>query len=408
VPTLNPYLSDADFTLYHGDALEVLRELPSESVDCVVTSPPYWGLRDYSAEGQLGLEPTPEEYVERMVEVFRDVRRVLAVHGTCWVNLGDSYAGGGAAGTRPDPTAKQMTNAGSAALVGKPNPVPAGLKPKDLCGIPWRLAFALQADGWYLRSDIVWSKPNPMPESVTDRPTKAHEYVFLLTKQPRYFFDQEAVREPHTRLWDANNGGSMATTRHHDAHIGGSNRHERPYPEPHPAGRNIRSVWEIATQRFSEAHFATFPQALVERCILAGTSEKGDCPECGAPWVREVERTKYEPEVMAVGVRAVDESRGDKTRKLSGAAFNASVKVLGETWRPSCECGPYWEKDGERTHTHPPQPIPATVLDPFMGSGTVALVARRLGRRSVGIELNDDYCKMAAKRLQQLSLLTEA
>jgi DNA modification methylase len=230
--------------ILHGNCRQVLPTLPPESVQCCVTSPPYWGLRDYGVDGQLGLEPTPDEYVANMVAVFSEVARVLRDDGTLWLNLGDSYASGskGSGG----PNEKQDSNAGSYYDIRKFN---HGLKPKDLCGIPWRVAFALQADGWYLRSDIIWHKPNPMPESVTDRPTKAHEYLFLLSKQERYFYDAEAIREDKSR----HGGGQLGS----------------------PDFRNKRTVWTIPSQPYSEAHFATFPEDLVKPCILAG-SRLGD------------------------------------------------------------------------------------------------------------------------------------
>ena len=225
-----------------GDVLEQLKSLPDESVNCVVTSPPYWGLRDYGQEGQLGLEPTPEEYVSKMVEVFREVRRVLTTDGTCWLNIGDSYFSS-TKGTQ-------------------------GAKPKDLVGIPWRLAFALQADGWCLRQDIIWAKPNPMPESVTDRCTKSHEYVFLLSKSSSYYYDNQAIKEVGT--------GKSGTwsKKTHEARIGhGAFRKE--YTPPADGLRNKRDVWFIPTKPFNGAHFAVMPEALVEPCILAG------CPEGG-------------------------------------------------------------------------------------------------------------------------------
>ena len=351
-----------------GDCRQVLDTLPEASVHCVVTSPPYWGLRDYGTgtwvggdqrmecpechgatetpesaardeacprcsgmgtihcdhvqrsnkhggtsnrpgleaqtyeyrdtcgkcgatrvDRQLGLEPTPEEYVANMVDVFRKVRRVLRDDGTLWLNLGDSYASDmkGSGG----PTPKQASNSGS---FYQPIRLQHGLKPKDLVGIPWRVAFALQADGWYLRSDIIWAKPNPMPESVTDRPTKSHEYMFLLSKSPRYFFDQEAVREAQE--------GDGGRTRQ-DAEVS--------------AGRNIRTVWTIATKPYPGAHFAVFPPALVEPCVKAG------CPEGGV------------------------------------------------------------------------------VLDPFAGSGTVGMVANKLSRRAVLIDLNPEYADQIDERTAQ-------
>lgn len=317
-----------------GDVFEKLKEMPSESVDCVITSPPYWGLRDYGVEGQLGLEKTPEEYVAKMVEIFHEVARVLKKTGTLWLNLGDSYAGSGR-GRDADGTwnpgkggSKQETNHG--AIVGrnvnakslsknlisegaignawvKP---PAGYKAKDLIGIPWRVAFALQADGWYLRQDIIWAKPNPMPESVTDRCTKSHEYIFLMAKSPKYHFDNEAIRE-EPKPW--NNGRMSAPKLGPDRPRLGYQQNKKKYEVI--KGANRRSVWTITTKPFKDAHFATFPEDLIVPMIKAG------CPRGG------------------------------------------------------------------------------TVLDPFMGSGTTAVVAKKLGRDSIGIELNPAYVEMAKKRV---------
>jgi DNA modification methylase len=230
-----------DFQIINGDALQSLQAMPDGSVDCIVTSPPYWGQRDYGHEGQVGLEPSPEAYVAGIVAVFREVRRVLKPEGTLWLNLGDSYATGTTA------PRKQSTNPG----VGSNRPeaqnsvprcgTPQGMKTKDLIGIPWMVAFALRSDGWYLRQDIIWQKPNTTPESVTDRCTKAHEYLFLMAKSPRYQFDGVAIRE------DAVDGMK----------------------------RNRRDVWSIPTKGFPGAHFAVMPEALVEPCLLAG------CPEGG-------------------------------------------------------------------------------------------------------------------------------
>lgn len=363
---MTPYYSDAWLTIHAGDCREVMATMPAESVHCVVTSPPYWGLRDYGMatweggdegcahrvggqvqdskwagaittgqrpgadasrcrqcgairqDAQLGLEATPEAYVASMVEVFREVRRVLRSDGSAWLNLGDSYAtmrndheGGGFSkpGTRPGTAPKRGWHGG-------PN-----LKAKDLVGIPWRVAFALQADGWYLRSDIIWSKPNPMPESVTDRPTKSHEYLFLLTKSPRYYFDADAVREAGQE-WSGRAGtfarnGSVST---HVIPGQSAAEHRADRDDRVPAGRNIRSVWTIATRPYPGAHFAVFPPALVEPCIKAG------CPERGV------------------------------------------------------------------------------VLDPFAGSGTVGMVAQRLSRRAVLIDLNPEYLAQQLRRNADLPL----
>lgn len=291
-----------------GDCRERLRELPDASVHCCVTSPPYFGLRDYGVDGQIGLEDTPDAFVAELVAVFREVRRVLRDDGTLWCNLGDSYAattkGAGGVG-------KQHSNAGSV-MGDRSWRIPVGLKSKDLIGIPWRVAFALQADGWWLRQDIIWHKPNPMPESVTDRCTKSHEYIFLLTKSATYHYDAAAIAEAaNTDIQErkrANGVGSEAQgkrsgTGNLTANCGVSET------------RNRRSVWTVATQPFSEAHFATFPPALIEPCILAG------CPVGG------------------------------------------------------------------------------TVLDPFGGAGTTGLVADRLGRNAILIELNPAYAAMAKSRV---------
>jgi len=264
-------------TLLVGDSLEMLQGLPDRSVQCCVTSPPYWGLRDYGHEGQIGLEPTPEAYVAKMVEVFREVRRVLREDGTLWLNLGDSYARQAGDDSKKDPTSQAtgFANVIAAGCAKKGNNIPPpGLKPKDLIGIPWRVAFALQADGWWLRQDIIWAKPNPMPESVTDRCTKAHEYVFLLTKSERYFYDADAVSEAVA----ASSVERLSQTTL--AIQGGSDRVPGKTNGPMKAvggtsTRNRRSVWTITTKPYSEAHFATFPPELPRLCILAG-SKLGD------------------------------------------------------------------------------------------------------------------------------------
>lgn len=414
-----------------GDVRERLRELPDESVHCVVTSPPYWGLRDYGTatweggdagcdhdqrrrerdpnsksatnagasrdglagkeccrkcgarrvDSQLGLEPTPEEHVRVMVEVFREVRRVMRRDATLWCNYGDVYFNGGGekhdgghdyvdGGTKKLMAAKGMT-------IPRTGPI-SGLKPKDLVGMPWRLAFALQADGWWLRSDIIWAKPNPMPESVTDRPTKSHEHLFLLAKAERYYYDADAVRE-------ADVGALRPRT-----FVGNGKRPDERKAEGsggcaggNPAGRNLRDVWTIPTAPFPGAHFATFPQALVEPCIKAGTSEHGCCSKCGAPWVREREDDTGGAKGHAWLDHANDAERGGfKTASSKGYRRGSTVG-----WSPGCDCAA--------------AVVPCTVLDPFAGAGTVGLVADKLGRDSILIELNPLYAEMARKRIYE-------
>ena len=333
-----------------GDALTRLKELPDESVNCCVTSPPYWGLRDYGVAGQIGLESTPYEYVEIMVGIFDEVRRVLRDDGTLWLNLGDSYATG--AGSARSPGGKCFGKQNEAVDAGsfprsQPNRMPiAGLKPKDLIGIPWRVAFALQAAGWWLRSDIIWAKPNCMPESVQDRPTRSHEYIFLLSKSERYYYDAAAIREPfqtdprenypaRAKITGRENQEAAAARGndrgktggfppradkqrgHSRRHAGFNDRWDKMEREEQVAnGRNKRDVWTISPQPFPEAHFATFPEALIVPCIMAG------CPAGGV------------------------------------------------------------------------------VLDPFMGAGTTALVSVKAGRQFIGIELNPAYAKIAMERIQ--------
>ena len=256
----------ARWCVVEGDALASLHGLPDASAQCCVTSPPYWGLRDYGAEGQIGQEATPEEYVARLVAVFREVRRVLADDGVLWLNLGDSYAANGVSGLALKGASSTLAGTANHAHSARRKTVPCGMKPKDLVGIPWMVAFALRADGWYLRSEVIWSKPNPMPESVTDRPTKAHEQVFLLTKSARYFYDAKAIREaatdPQTHAGKRQN--QAATGAGFEIRGGLTNQAPRDT-------RNARSVWAITPEPCALAHFATMPPELARRCILAGS-----------------------------------------------------------------------------------------------------------------------------------------
>jgi len=266
------YIIVNSFSLLLGNCLDVLATLPDESVQCCVTSPPYWGLRDYGIDGQLGLEETPDAYVAKMVAVFREVRRVLRDDGTLWLNLGDSYAGSGKGrntdGTRTDFSGLSGASGGCTEGTQPIYKDIPGLKSKDLVGIPWRVAFALQADGWWLRQDIIWHKPNPMPESVTDRCTKAHEYIFLLTKSARYYYDNEAVKEESVYPEDNRKSRVNENAKDFQRELGNRlEKGDKTYPY-----RNRRSVWTVTTKPFKGAHFATFPPDLIEPCILAGSA----------------------------------------------------------------------------------------------------------------------------------------
>jgi DNA modification methylase len=281
---------------------------------------------------------------------------------------------------------------------------PSWLKPKDLVGMPWRVAFALQADGWYLRSDIIWSKPNPMPESVTDRPTKSHEYIFLLTKKPRYYYDADAVREPQDTIgkmpfYDPKNIPKPFFKEDVGVGVAGKSRWDKPTGEDkapfgyehallNPAGRNRRTVWEIATQPFPGSHFATFPEALVEPCIKAGTSERGCCSVCGAPWKRVVEASEEYKKLL--GSRIIDETYVGGTLARGKTFTSKTPKITSDyitiRWQPSCSCNA--------------DTVPCVVLDPFGGSGTVGKVARDLNRKAILIELNAEYIKIARERLR--------
>ena len=252
-----------------GDNRQALKELPDASVQTVVTSPPYWGLRDYGHDNQIGLEQSPDDFIEQLCIVFDEVWRVLKDDGTIWVNLGDSYAG---SGKGPAGNLAKDTAAGEARHLEKKHSaiVPEGLKPKDLVGIPWRFAFAMQARGWYLRSDIIWHKPNPMPESVTDRPTKSHEYIFLMTKAPRYYYDHEAIKED--AIWAEEKRAGKGRL-----HYDGKRQGEKGTGQENFVSivdkKNKRSVWQVNVKGYKEAHFATYPTELIEPCILAGSKE---------------------------------------------------------------------------------------------------------------------------------------
>jgi len=469
---MEPYHDANGLTIFCGDARDVLRGLPERSVHCCVTSPPYWGLRTYLADDdpnkalELGLEPTPDLYVEHLVEVFRGVWRVLRDDGTVFLNLGDSYASSGVPGPVSDRCGLQHGHGANPKMIGQDYgraPTPPGLKPKDLCGIPWRVAFALQADGWYLRSHIPWIKTAGMPESAQDRPGSAVETWLLLAKSPRYYWDMEAVRRPGRAQnhHDATGTGYAAPgqspqrgnrkpkasetfrregSKRAEVFPGqryGTHRPNREDTVPNPAGRQMRNCdlfidsldamieqthayltylhrirnegglllsedeEPLAILRnpkgFKDAHFATFCEELIVPLIAASSSEKGVCPTCGAPWVRVVERESNWQERKTRGAWAGNVGVSPTYQNNvhgEGMSHDLGGAVQTTGWRPTCDCG------GD--------PAPAVVLDPFFGSGTVGLVANRLGRRCIGIDLKPEYCDMAVVRNRQPSLLLAA
>ena len=389
-----------------GDALSVLRTMPTASVHCIITSPPYWGLRNYKVDGQYGAELTVAEYVDNMRCVFREARRVLRPDGTLWLNLGDSYIGSGrGAGSKYE-------KIGSTGRLGlSPDNVPQGnMKPKDKAGVPWRVAFALQDDGWYLRSDIIWSKPNAMPESVKDRPVSSHEYIFLMSPSPKYYYDWYSISEASAesslkrytygfsdidpdigyRMQRKNGGWPGIGRKHSDAR-------DRGEPDSMQA-LNIRSkrdVWNVSTKGFKGAHFAVFPTDLIKPCVLAGTSEYGVCKECGAPWEREVNRTIV-GDLVEVPYSGNGQLRSNGSEGMNGqygTTLNQGHKVQHEgiNWNPTCDCG----SDVK----------PAVVMDMFSGSGTTGVVALDNGRDYIGIELNPEYIKLSDSRLQNTAPL---
>jgi DNA modification methylase len=335
-------------------------------------------------DAQLGLEATPGEYVAKMVEVFREVKRVLRWDGSLWLNLGSSYAGGGRGGNPEESKfRKQATNAGS--LID-PTPIPPGFKPKDLIPIPWMVAMALQKDGWWLRDEIVWAKDNPMPESTTDRCTKAHEKIFMLTKSAHYFYDNIAIQEPISASYadDKRPHGVLRQRFYPNSKYvkeGMLELDKSEFPNGERAlTRNRRNVWRINTQAYADAHFATFPEEIPKICILAGTSARGCCPKCGAPWERCIERSRtFDHETYRDGKTM------DGPYAKQAEIRNDVLPITKATgWQPGCP--------------HSLDPVPCTVLDPFFGSGCTGEVALSLGRKCIGIELNPEYVKLAEKR----------
>lgn len=440
-----PFYDDGTVQILHGDAREILPQLPANSVQTCVTSPPYFGLRDYGGgawvggddgcdhlmrqgqrqdggrgnhnggmpgfhggtkppelstktyrdtcgkcgatrqDQQIGLEPTPALYVAALSGVFEQVRRVVT--DTCWINLGDSYASAtkGSGGA----TAKQATNSGS---FYTPHRITHGVKDKDLIGIPWRVAFALQDAGWWLRSDIIWAKGNPMPESVLDRPTKSHEYLFLLAKAERYYYDQDAIREGWADDRNGSPGGHKPRERNRGGRTDGYTSPPLDWVAPEGrTGRNKRSVWTVNTVGYPGAHFATFPPKLIEPCILAGCPAQ-TCAACGAPWVRVVERERVPLTAAEQPGRGYVRDIADQKLWSSGTPTHSGLgnteRVVNHTtgWQPTC--------------THDAGTVPGTVLDLFGGTGTTGVVAKKLGRRAILIEQSLDYCRMAADRIE--------
>ena len=451
------YYQDKNRLIYNADCRS-MTDLEDESVQCVVTSPPYWGLRKYSGEqdliwggdkdcvhewgeveqvgrydkkmaadyggwerggrnndartqnsssfcqlcgawrGSYGLEPTPEMYVEHTIEILREIRRVLRKDGVVFWNIGDSYASQ-PSGSRKPSDLSYFENIAEGDN-GRPNKITGNLKPKDLCLIPFRVAIAAQEDGWWVRSVIIWNKPNPMPESVKDRPTEAHEYILMLTKSGRYYWDQEAVRECKAE-------STVSDTRNN----GNGHRRERGYPGYQSnggtnlggpeGGRNLRSVWTFPTQPYPEAHFAIFPEKLPELCIKASTPEYGCCSKCGKPYERVTERVEGDNQEWAQinnPTRKAVALRGEKsvsTSKLNRGSkedyYQNSAKQYTTGWQPGCKC------NADITQS--------IVLDPFAGAGTTLKVAAELNRKAIGYELSEEYCQLIIERNRQQILI---
>lgn len=380
-----------------GDSLTELRKLPAESVHTIVSSPPYWQLRDYTKdEKQLGLEPTPELYVDRLAGILAECHRVLRKDGTLWLNLGNTYSGSGkGAVSKPNPATKEayVPTVGDIPNAGKSI---AGWPDKCLIPIAWLVAMRLIQDGWILRADLIWHKPNGMPNSKLDAPTINHEYLFLLTKRKRYFYDDVAIAEPAVITdrphpnWEQRKAAGAPIRRGDPGVSGDVNRAVGEVGNKtggiggNGTTRHKRSVWTVNTYAYAEAHFATFPPKLIEPCILAGTSEKGCCPACGSPWRRVMERPAR-PTTRKRTARSANDGNRMIGRRYQKWLDENPMQTLG--WEPGCTCDA-----GE--------PVPCTVLDPFAGSGTTGLVSIRNRRSFVGIELNPDYAAMARRRMQ--------
>jgi DNA modification methylase len=447
-------------TLIQGDALTELRRMPEEQFHLCVTSPPYWGLRTYGVDGQMGLEPTLTEYIDKMVAVFREVRRVLREDAVCVLNMGDAYAHNGTCGGSSPDGPRKPREANAEAQERMNFRVPQGLKPKDLCGVPWHLAFAMQADGWYLRSAFPWVKRSAMPESCTDRATSALEYIFVFAKSGRYYWDAEAVRQPgspatlerekYTRVLAED--GPQSVRHDHESFSGGT--------------RNLRNsdLWfqsieaplglvglddelvglNVTSEPSSLKHYAMFPTRLVEPFILAGTSKRGCCPKCGNPWKGMVERGELMADAPGYKPRGNTHRGGDLVKNAMTPAGTRQgapnhhylTRNLG--WRPGCKCSGLAvipdqpTRPGDKQAKERPELLlqwgramaewgrmwadlkprydaietaTCRVLDPFSGMGTVGVVCLRLGRDFTGIELSPEYVAQARKRLSQVAPL---
>ena len=361
-----------NINILQGDCIASLKKLEDQSINTCITSPPYWGLRDYNGEEeQLGLEDSPDKFVENLVNVFREVKRVLRDDGTVWLNLGDSYSSGGRT-----TTTNQSLRGDKDYGVTRPKPN-KGIKPKDLIGIPWRVAFALQKDGWYLRQDIIWHKPNPMPESVRDRCTKAHEYIFLLAKNAKYYYDHEAIKEKSVRSGSIPKGKKYSSELA-NKNIGGKHTRQTLNEKPVAEKRNKRSVWTVTTKPFKGAHFATFPKDLIEPCVLAGCPEK-ICAECHTPYLRKMTKNG---EIQ----RRWSKNNADGSPYEKQSSMQNTYEDMG--LQKQCDCQTNETKSG-------------TVLDPFGGSGTTGIVAASHNRNAVLLELNAEYIELAKARINK-------
>jgi len=390
-----------------GDCIESMKKLPAESVDMCVTSPPYYGLRNYGDDNQIGLEATLGEYISNMVAVFEQVRRVLKPEGTLWLNLGDSYNGSGGAGGDYN---KGGMREGQPKYPGRKEPT---LKRKDLMGVPWRVAFALQEAGWWLRQDIIWAKPNCMPEPVKDRCTRSHEYIFMFAKNEKYFYDNTAIKEPvgDAMLKYVNNGPTHVNAFKHNAETrfgkADANRmfNSEKALENVKAGRNKRDVWTVPPKPFKGAHFAVYPPDLIEPCILAGTSAKGCCSKCGKPYVRSTKKKDLgiTDAMKASGANAEGTYEGKDLKDYKATTMSEqtprtvkqrtldamSKATVTVGWEVDCDC------NAEIT--------PAVVIDPFGGSGTTAGVAIKHGRSAILCELNPDYAGLIPARIESIA-----